>query len=332
MDLISAFIPARLVYLAAELGIADLIANGLSTAEALAERTGTHAPALYRMLRALCAYGVFDEPIPGQFGLGPMGAQLRSEVSGSVRNFARFFGDQRTWKCLAELEHTMRTGETGMRRAFGSTGFEYLATHPAEASIFNAAMGEVARHAARAAIAQYDFSRFRIILDVGGGNGTFLAEILRTATLAAGILFDVPAGLTEAKETLLRADVASRCTVMPGDFFKSVPPGADLMILKNVIHNWNNEQAAAILSQCRTAASSQSRLLLIERVMPEKMTVSEANQRGATLDIRMLTVAGGLERTEDEYRNMLVAARFAWVRTIMLPAPWDQAMVEAVPI
>jgi len=193
-------------------------------------------------------------------------------------------------------------------------------------------MGEVALHVARVAIAQYDFSRFRIILDVGGGNGTVLAEILRSATTAAGILFDVPAGLAEAKETLLRADVASRCAVMPGDFFKSVPPGADLLILKNVIHNWNNEQAAVILSRCRAAASSQSRLLLIERMMPEKMTVSAANQRGATLDIRMLTVAGGLERTEDEYRTMLAAARFAWVRTIMLPAPWDQAMVEAVPI
>src|SRR5262249_13033583 len=210
MDLITAFIPARLLYLAAELGIADLIANGLSTAEALAEKTGTHAPALYRMLRALCAYGVFDEPIPGQFSLGPMGARLQSEASGSFRSFVRFFGDQRTWKCLEAFEHTVRTGETGMKRAFGSTGYEYLAAHPAEASAFNAAMADVARHVARAAIAQYDFPRFRTILDIGGGNGTFLAEILRSATSAAGILFDVPAGLTEAKETLLRAGVASR--------------------------------------------------------------------------------------------------------------------------
>lgn len=332
MDPITALIPARLVYLAAELGIADLMANGLSTAEALAEKSGTHAPALYRMLRALCAYGVFEEPTPGKFGLTSIGAQLQSEVSGSFRNFARFFGDQRTWKCLEEFEHTVRTGETGMKRAFGCTGFEYLASHPEEASIFNAAMADVARHVARAAIAQYDFSRFRTILDIGGGNGTFLAEILRSATVSAGILFDVPAGLMEAKGALLRANVASRCTVMPGDFFKFVPPGADLMILKSVIHNWNDEQAAAILSRCRAAASSQSRLLLIERVMPETMTVSAANQRGAALDMRMLTVTGGVERTEDEHREMLAGAGFAWARMIMLPAPWDQAMIEAVPI
>ena len=331
MDLISAFIPARLVYLAAELGLADLVASGLTTAEALAEKTGTHAPTLYRMLRALCAYGVFEEPIRGQFRLGPLGAGLQSDVSGSFRNFARFLGDQRTWKCLAELEHTIRTGETGMSRAFGCTGFEYLAAHPAEANIFNDAMAEIARSVARAATAHYDFSRFRTILDIGGGNGTFLAEILRRATSSAGILFDAPAGLAQAKETLLRADVASRCTIMPGDFFKSVPSGADLMILKNVIHNWNDEQATALLSRCRAAASSQSRLLLIERAMPERMTASAVNQRGADLDIRMLAVTGGIERTEDEYRALLAASGFAWVRTIMLPTPWDQAMVESAP-
>jgi len=119
MPMISAFMISRLVYLAAELGIADLIAGGLNTAEALADKTGTFAPALYRMLRALCAYGVLEEPVPGQFSLGLMGEQLQSDVPGSVRNFARLFADQRTWKCLTELEHTIRTGETGMRRAFG---------------------------------------------------------------------------------------------------------------------------------------------------------------------------------------------------------------------
>jgi hypothetical protein len=332
VPMIGAFMISRLIYLAAELGIADLIAGGLTTAEALADKTGTFAPALYRMLRALCAYGVLEERVPGEFGLGLMGEQLRSDVPGSVRNFARFFADQRAWKCFTEFEHTIRTGETGMRRAFGITGFEYLASHSAEATIFNAAMAEVTRHVALAATAAYDFTAFRVILDLGGGNGTFLAEILRSAPSAAGILFDVPAGLTEARETLLRADVAKRCTIVPGDFFQSVPQGADLIIVKSVIHDWNNERAAAILTQCRAAASRPSRLLLMERVMPERMTVSAANQRAAILDMRMLTIAGGLERTEDEYLTMLRAAGFAPTRTIMLPAPSDQAMIEAVPI
>jgi hypothetical protein len=225
MPLIGAFMVSRLIYLAAELGIADLIAGGSDTTEALAQKTRTHAPSLFRMMRALCAYGVFEELAPGRFGLGLMGVQLQSEVPGSVRNFARFFGDQRCWKCLAELEHTLRTGETGMKLVFGTTGFEYLASHPAEAEIFNAAMADVTRNMARIAIASYDFSRYRIILDIGGGSGAFLAEVLCQVPSAKGILFDVPTGLTEAHDTLLRADVASRCTVVAGDFFKSVPYG-----------------------------------------------------------------------------------------------------------
>lgn len=171
MPLIAALMPARLVFLAAELGIADLIAEGATTAEALAQRTATHAPSLKRMLRALCAYGVFEESAPGEFGLGPMGAQLRSDTPGSLRNFARFFPDQRAWKCLEEIEHTIRTGETGMSRTFGMNSFDWLAEHPKEAAIFNAAMADVTRLVARSATAAYDFSAFRVIADVGGGTG-----------------------------------------------------------------------------------------------------------------------------------------------------------------
>jgi hypothetical protein len=332
MPLIGAFIVSRMIYLAAELGIADLIASGSDTIAALAQKTRTHAPSLFRMMRALCANGVFEEIAPGQFGLGPMGAQLQSEIPGSVRNFARFFGDQRCWKCLGELEHTLRTGETGMQRVFGITGFEYLAAHPVEAAIFNGAMADVTRNMARVAIAGYDFSRYGVILDVGGGNGAFLSEILRHVPSPKGILFDVPEGLTEAQQTLRHADVARRCTVVAGDFFESVPSGADLMILKSVIHDWDDERATAILTRCHAAASKQSRLVLMERVMPKRMTASPANQRAATLDMRMLAVAGGLERTEDEYRKMLADTGFAWERTIVLPAPWDQSMIEAIAI
>jgi hypothetical protein len=331
MSLITAFMISRLVYLAAELGIADLIAGGINTAEELAGKTRTDAAALCRMLRALCAYGVFEETALSQFALGSMGAQLQSEVPGSVRNFARFFGDHRAWKCLAEIEHTIRTGETGMERAYGVNGFEYLASRPAEASIFNAAMAEVSRNVARAAAAAYNFSEFRVIMDVGGGSGAFLAEVLRRLPSARGILFDVPAGLAQANDTLHSIGVSNRCTVVPGDFFESVPSGADLIVLKSVIHDWNNDRAAAILSKCRLALSERSKLVVLERVLPERMIASASNQRAASLDVRMLTVAGGLERTEDEYRKMLIAAGFAPTRTILLPAPSDHTMIEAVP-
>lgn len=331
MPLIAGYIPARLIFLAAELGVADLIADGTTTVEGLAQRTGVHAPSLKRMLRALCAYDVFEERAVGQFALRPMGAQLRSDVPGSLRNFARFYPDQRTWKCFEEIEHTVRTGETAMSLAFGMKSFEWLAEHPREAAIFNAAMADITHLVARAATGAYDFSAFRAILDVGGGNGAFLAAILRSAPEASGMLFDLPAGVGEAETTLQNAGVADRCKVISGDFFQSVPTGADLIVLKSVIHDWDDEHAVAILTQCRAATSAETRLLLVERVMPECVTASAANQRAAALDMRMLTITGGIERTEQEYRQLMERAGFDWTRTIALGPPSDQAVLEAVP-
>ncbi|MDN4988472.1 methyltransferase [Bradyrhizobium sp. WYCCWR 13022] len=330
LTLISGFVPARLVFLAAELGLADLIAGGTMTAEGLARRTGTHAPSLKRMLRALCAYGVFEETTPGVFALCPMGNQLRSDVPSSLRNFARFFPDQRSWKCLGEIEHTIRTGETGMSREFGIDSFEWLDQHPKEAAIFNAAMADNTKLVARSATAAYDFSASRVIMDVGGGNGTFLAAILRSAPAASGMLFDLPAGVRDADSILRNAGVANRCKVIAGDFFQSVPAGADLMVLKNVIHDWDDERVAAILTQCRAVASHETRLLLIERVMPDRMTTLVAHQRAAALDIRMLTITGGIERTEEEYRQLLGRTGFDCTRIIPLGPPSDQAILEAV--
>lgn len=331
MSLIGGFMPARLVFLAAELGIADLIAAGTTTAEDLARQTGMHAPSLKRLLRALCAYGVFEETEPEGFALCPMGHQLRSDVPGSLRNFARFFPDQRSWTCLGEIEHTIRTGETGMRRAFGVDGFEWLGQHPKEAAIFNAAMADVTRLVARSATAAYEFSASPVVMDVGGGNGTLLAAILRSAPAVSGILFDLPAGVGEADATLRNAGVANRCKVIPGDFFQKVPEGADLIVLKNVIHDWDDERAAAILSRCRAAAAPKTRLLLIERIMPDRMTASVAHQRAAALDMRMLTITGGIERTEEQYRLLLERTGFDFTRTISLGPPSDQAILEAIP-
>jgi hypothetical protein len=315
--------------LAAELGIADLIASGKTSAEVMAQHTGMHALSLKRMLRALCAYDVFEEKASGEFGLRPMGAQLRDDIPQSLRNFARFFPDQRSWKCLEDIENTIRTGKTAMSLVFGMHGFEWLAEHPKEAAIFNAAMADITHLVARAATEAYDFSPFGAIMDVGGGNGTFLASILRSAPAATGILFDLPAGISEADVTLRNAGVADRCKVVSGDFFRALPTGADLIVLKSVIHDWDDEHAAAILAQCRAAASA-SRLVLVERVMPECMTASAANQRAASLDMRMLTVTGGIERTEQEYRELMERAGFRWTRTIALGPPSDQAVLEAV--
>jgi hypothetical protein len=331
MPLIGAFTISRLIYVAAELGVADKMADGPKSADELATETDTHAPSLYRMLRALTAYGVFEETEPRKFSLTAMGAQLRSDVPGSVRNFARFFGDQRAWRCYGEIEHSIRTGETAMRHVYGINGFEYLSAHPDEAAVFNEAMAEVTRRAARAARAAYDFSTFQVIMDVGGGNGTLIAELLRAAPAAMGIVFDLPAGVSEAQQVLTNSGLAQRCTIVPGDFFKSVPTGADAMVLKSVIHDWDDASATSILRNCRLAASANARLLLIERVMPPRMTVSPANQRGTVLDMRMLVLPGGRERTEEEYKALLASGGFVWTRTVMLPEPVDMAVIEAAP-
>ncbi len=331
MSLIAGYVPARLIYLAAELGIADLIAGGTTTVEGLSQHTSMHALSLKRMLRALCAYDVFEEKAPGRFTLRPMGEQLRTDVPGSLRNFARFYPDQRSWRSFGEIEHTVRTGKTAMSLAFGVDSFDWLAEHPKEAAIFNAAMADVTHLVARSAIGAYDFSAFGAILDVGGGNGAFLAAILRRSLAASGMLFDLPAGLREADATLQTAGVAGRCKVIPGDFFQSVPAGADLIILKSVIHDWDDKHAATILARCRAAASTECRLILVERVMPECMTSSAANQRAANLDMRMLTITGGIERTEQEYRQLIEGAGFRWTRSIALGPPSDQSVLEAMP-
>jgi hypothetical protein len=331
MSLIAGYVPARLIYLTAELGIADLIAGGTTTVEGLSERTSMHAPSLKRMLRALCAYDVFEENNLGEFALRPMGEQLRTDVPGSLCSFARFYPDQRSWRSFEEIEHTVRTGKTAMSLVFGMDSFEWLAEHPKEAAIFNAAMANITHLVARSATGAYDFSAFGVVLDVGGGNGAFLAAILRGSPSASGMLFDLPAGLREADATLQAADVGGRCKVIPGDFFQSVPAGADLMVLKNVIHDWDDQRAATILARCRAAASAECRLILIERVMPERMTASTANQRAANLDMRMLTITGGIERTEQEYRQLMEGSGFRWTRTIALGPPSDQSILEAAP-
>jgi O-methyltransferase domain/Dimerisation domain len=330
MPLIGIFTISRLIYVAAELGLADKMSDGPKSADVLATETGTHAQSLYRMLRALTAFGIFEETEPRKFSLTAMGAQLRSDVPGSVRNFARFFGDHRSWRCYGEIEHSIRTGETAMRRVYGISAFEHLSAHPDEASIFNEAMADVTRRVARVAAAAYDFSAFQVIMDVGGGNGTLIAELLRAAPAARGILFDLPAGVSEAQKVLSSSGVAKRCTIVPGDFFKTVPT-ADAMVLKSVIHDWDDASAISILRTCRSAASADTRLLLIERVMPERMTVSPTNQRGSVLDIRMLVLPGGRERTEQEYQALLASSGFAWTSTLMLPEPIDMAVIEATP-
>lgn len=331
MPLIQGFMASRVIHIAAELGIADLLADGTKTAEVLAERTGTHAPSLHRLLRALASLALLEEVEPSQFALTALGDQLRTGAPDSLRNFALMFGGERSWRSWGDLLHSVRTGESATQHLYGMGSFEYLAAHPQQAAIFNEAMAEVTRQVADALVAAYDFSPFRVIVDVGGGNGTLIAAILVAAPNLRGIVFDLPTGNAEAARKLEVAGVADRCEVLAGDFFRSVPNGADGYILKSVIHDWDDEQSIAILKNCRNAISSNGKLLLVERVMPTRMEGSRSNQRMAMLDTHMLVMPGGRERTETEYRTLFAEARFKLTRVLRLPEAVGVSLIEALP-
>jgi hypothetical protein len=332
MAIIRGFMASRVTSVAAELGLADLLARGAQTAATLAERTGTHAPSLRRLLRALAAIGFVDEVEPGHFALTALGTQLRTGVDGSVRNFALMFGGERAWRSWGDLLHSVRTGEPAATRLYGMNGFEYFSQRPAQSAIFNGAMAEHTRQIGAAAVAAYDFSRFRNIVDVGGGNGALLAIILTACPALRGIVYDLPGGCDGAHAHLEAAGVANRCEVTTGDFFCAVPAGADAYILKNVIHDWDDEHSIAILGRCRAAILAEGTLFLLHRLMPERMEPCAAHQHIALMDINMLVMPGGRERTERGFGVLLEAAGFRQIAAIPLRGAPGHAIIEAAPI
>ena len=322
------YMPARVVHVAAQLGVADLLADGAKTADALAQETNTAAVPLRRLLRALASMGLVEELELGRFALTAAGNPLRSNVPGSMRNVALMFGGDRAWRSWGELLHSVTTGEPGTRRVFGVGSFEYLAANPDQAVIFHAAMAENTRRVTELLVSTYDFSKFQSIVDVGGGDGTLLAAILTANASLRGTVFDLPSGVAEASQKLGAAGVAARCDIIAGDFFRSVPEAADAYILKYVIHDWDDEQSVAILSNCRKAMHRASNILLVERVMPERMEATPAHQQIAMADMNMLAMPGGQERTEQEYRELFAAAGLLLQRIIPLPGS-EISVIEA---
>jgi O-methyltransferase domain/Dimerisation domain len=329
LSLITGYMPARVVHTAAQLGICDLLAEGPKTAEALAQATNTSTAPLLRLLRALASLGLLEDLGHDGFALTALGSQLRSNVPGSMRNFALMFGGERAWRSWAELLHCVKTGESGTHRVYGMGSFEYLAANPDQAVIFNEAMAENTWRVTQALISAYDFSQYRKIIDVGGGNGALLGAIIAANPNVRGMVFDLPRGNAEALQKLADAGVAANCEVVAGDFFRSVPEGADAYILKFIIHDWNDEQSLAILKNCHKAMHRASKLLLLERVMPEKMRATPVNQRMAMIDMNMLAMPGGQERTEEEYRNLLAQAGLSITQILAIPG-LDLGMIEAV--
>ena len=316
---------SRIVYAAARLGIADRLADGPRSAADLAGPTGTHAPALHRLMRALAALGILTEREAGRFALTPVGEALKSGAPGSARASILTLAGHLGWRAWEEILHSLQTGKTGFEKAFGKPAFDYLADHPDEAALFSETMVGFHGDEPPAVAAAYDFSRFKTVADIGGATGNLLAAILSKHAGPRGLLFDLPHVVKDAPGLLKARGVADRVAIVPGSFFETVPAGAECYVMSHVIHDWSEEQCLTILGHCRRVVPKDGRLLIVEMVLPP----GDAFHPGKLLDITMLVMPGGQERTEGEYAELLGKARFRLERII--PTPSAVSIVEAVP-
>ncbi|GAA2044006.1 MULTISPECIES: methyltransferase [Streptomyces] len=328
LRLLWGYMTSDLVELTVRLGLADRIGDGAHAA-ALAHATDTDPSSLLRLLRALAALGLLRETGPEQFALTPAGARLRGDDPGSLRAFAeQGAGDFR--RAFGGLEHSIRTGEPAFDRIFGTGFFQHLGAHPELSATFQASMRQATRTLAAALPAAYAFSRVRTVVDVGGADGALLAAVLAAHPELTGVLYDSPEGAADAPGTLGAAGVADRCRISTGDFFTAVPEGGDLYVLKSVLHDWSDTHAERILRTCRTALAPHSRLLVIEVLMPERVT-PDADPLTYLSDLYMLANMGGRERTEAELRALLVKNGFGSVRVAAPAALAPFALIEAHP-
>jgi hypothetical protein len=313
----------QMIYVAAKLGIADLLSEGPATVEELANACNAHAPTLYRLLRALASLGIFTEVEPAKFGLSEVAELLRSDVTDSMRNKALWLGEPWRWRPFGELLYSVQTGQPAFHHVFGENMFDYLRTKPDADAIFNQSMTEMTNIKGAAVADLYDFNHASMVIDIGGGHGALLASILNRYPLSQGTLFDSPAVLEGAGSLLSTEGVLERCKLVGGSFFEECPKGGDIYILKLIIQDWDDERALSILRNCHAAMEKGATLLIIERIIPS----GNERHHGKIVDIEMLTLFGSQERTEAEYRKLLNIAGFK-IQSI-LPTPADVDIIEA---
>lgn len=309
--LIAGYCTTQVVYVAAKLGIADLLHEGPRTAADLAAATGTHAPSLYRLLRAAASLGVFQETAPQTFELTPLAEQLRSDIPTSQRALAIMSGEEH-FASWGELLYSVQTGKIAFDKIYGMPFFEFLSKNEEKAKVFDAAMVGVHGRESEAMVNVYDFSRFGVLADVGGGNGSLLTIVLKKHPTLKGLLYDLPGVVQRASGALAAAGLADRCQVVGGNFFESIPSGADAYLMRHIIHDWDDEKAITILKNTHRAMRDDGVLLVIEGVI----VPGNDPDFGKLLDLTMLTIPGGKERTEEEFRSLFAAAGFELTRII----------------
>jgi predicted O-methyltransferase YrrM len=301
----------QILGVAAELGVADLLADGPLTVDELASRTGAQRDALYRVLRALAAQGVFTEVSPHAFGLTPAADKLRQDVPGSMRDLARYFGMPSRNHAFVELLHTVRTGEPAFDHVHGTDWWSHLATHAEDAAIFDNGMGNLARQVHAMALETCDLSDAKVVVDVGGGHGHLSAALLNRYTDLRAIVFDLPQVVAGAEKVLAEAGVAHRADTAAGDFFTAVPEGGDAYILSMILHDWEDARAIDVLGNVRRAMNPGGKVIVIDAVIPE----GDHPHMGKLIDIVMLALLPGRERTEADFASLFDAAGLRHVET-----------------
>ena len=325
LELASGFTATHALYAAAKLGIADVLANGPLSADDVAAEVGSNPDTTHRLLRACAAFGVFREGPDGRFGLTPLANGLRSGTRDSMLPVILMLGDPRYQRTWGQLPHTVETGMPGAEEALGKPMWDYLDHHPDFAATFNDAMTRLTALDWPAVEAAYDFTKFSTIIDIGGGHGQLLALMLDAAPSAKGVLLEREVIVGDAEDHLREAGVLPRCRIDAGSFFETAPRDGDLYVMRRVVHDFDDEQAAAILANVHRHMPTGSILLLLESVVPPGNTPHFAK----LLDLDMMIFVGGRERTEQEFATLLGRAGFRLTRVI--PTISTISLIEAVP-
>jgi hypothetical protein len=308
----------RSICVAAKLGIADLLTEP-KTATELAAETNTHAPSVYRLLRTLASMGIFTENAAGKFELTPLAALLREDAPNSMRDFTIMMGEDWIWRAWGELMYSVKTGGVAHDKIQGMNSFEFFAQNEEAGRVFNRAMTNLSLSVIPAVVEAYDFSGIGKLVDIAGGHGLLLTGILKANPQVQGILFDLLFVIEGAGEWLEKEGIRHRVELAAGDFFQTVPAGADAYMMKHIIHDWDDEHSINILRSIHSAMNINGKVLIIEMVIPEGNEPSPSK----ALDILMLVMEGGKERTKDEYRGLLEASGFRLTRIIPTKSPYS---------
>jgi hypothetical protein len=324
--MIRGFWISRAIYAAARLNLADHVGEDPVSCAELAELAALPERSLFRLMRALSSVGVFDEASPRAFRSTPLSTLLKSDVPGSLRSTAFFMGEV-LYPAWGNLLSSLKSEQPSFADTFGTDFFAYQAAHPEHGKAFQEMMAGLNRATNAAVPRAYDFSGIGRLVDVGGGNGSQLAAIMQANPEIRGVLFDLPHVLESARQNLAEAGVIDRCELIGGDFFDGVPEGAEAYLLRWVLHDFDDDRSVKILQRCRSAMGPSGRLLVIEQVMPA--FGETPSWVSAFIDLQMLLLLGGQERTEEEFRALFEAADFELRRTIPTDSP--HSIVEGIP-